>query len=139
MGLEGDGRLSHVTWASEATGEKPRFATEHLFVMIGADPCTNWLHDCVDFDSNGFVQTSSGSAERGPFGPWVSITSGFIPATMISVFALAHFDYGPIPFGVPKMSATVFVRTDIRNRPIGETSAYFGTLGRRDLGAGHSV
>lgn len=34
--------------------------------MIGADPCTNWLHDCVDLDSNGFVQTS-GSADRGPF------------------------------------------------------------------------
>jgi thioredoxin reductase (NADPH) len=65
--LEGNGRLSHVTWVSQATGEKTRFATEHLFVMIGADPCTNWLRDCVDLDSNGFVQTSSGSADRGPF------------------------------------------------------------------------
>lgn len=67
VGLEGEARLSQVTWASQVTGENTRFATEHLFVMIGADPCTNWLRDCVDLDSNGFVQTSSGSADRGPF------------------------------------------------------------------------
>jgi len=27
---------------------------------------------------------------------------------MISVFALTHFDYGPVPFYVPKMSIDVF-------------------------------
>jgi hypothetical protein len=26
----------------------------------------------------------------------------------ISVFALTHFDYGPVPFYVPKMSSDVF-------------------------------
>lgn len=59
--------LGHVTWQSRATGEQIRFATEHLFVMIGADPCTTWLRDCVDLDSHGFVRTSSGSEDRGPF------------------------------------------------------------------------
>ena len=67
VALEGEGRLSHVTWESLLTGEKTRFGTEHLFVMIGADPCTKWLPDCVDLDSHGFVQTSSGSTDRGPF------------------------------------------------------------------------
>jgi thioredoxin reductase (NADPH) len=65
--LEGDTHLSHVTWRSRVTGEDTRFATEHLFVMIGADPCTKWLVDCVDLDPNGFVCTSSGSGDRGPF------------------------------------------------------------------------
>jgi thioredoxin reductase (NADPH) len=69
VALEGDRRLSHVTWAARATGDTTRFATEHLFVMIGADPCTEWLRDCVDLDSNGFVQTSARSSDRvrGPF------------------------------------------------------------------------
>lgn len=67
VGLEGDSRLSHVTWASQVSGKKTRFATKHLFVMIGADPCTTWLRNCVDLDSHGFVQTSSGSGDRGPF------------------------------------------------------------------------
>lgn len=67
VGLEGEAHLSHVTWQSRATGDKIRFATERLFVMIGADPCTTWLRDCVDLDSHGFVRTSSGSEDRGPF------------------------------------------------------------------------
>jgi thioredoxin reductase (NADPH) len=65
--LEGSTHLSHVTWQSGATGEKTRFQAEHLFVMIGADPCTSWLRDCVDLDANGFVRTSSGSEDRGFF------------------------------------------------------------------------
>jgi thioredoxin reductase (NADPH) len=67
VNLEGESRLSHVTWASRLTGEKTRLAMEHLFVMIGADPCTTWLRDCVDLDSHGFVRTSSGSEDHGPF------------------------------------------------------------------------
>lgn len=47
-----------------AAGEITRFETEHLFVMIEADPCTAWLRECVDLDSSGFVRTSFGSEER---------------------------------------------------------------------------
>lgn len=65
--LEGDSHLNHVTWQSSATGEKTRFQTEHLFVMIGADPCTTWLKDCVDLDASGFVRTSLGSEDHGLF------------------------------------------------------------------------
>lgn len=65
--LEGETHLSHVTWCRRDTGEDSRVATEHLFVMIGADPCTKWLRDCVELDSKGFVRTSSGSENRGPF------------------------------------------------------------------------
>jgi len=67
VGLEGETHLSHVTWRSRSTGEDSRLAAQHLFVMIGADPCTKWLPDCVELDSNGFVRTSSGSEHSGPF------------------------------------------------------------------------
>ncbi len=65
--LGGSPRLSHLTWRSGATSGTTVFESEHLFVMIGADPCTKWLKDCVDLDANGFVKTSSGSEDRGPF------------------------------------------------------------------------
>ena len=67
VSLEGTTHLSRVTWRSGVTGEKTHFETEHLFTMIGAVPCTAWLRDCVDLDANGFVRTSSGSEDRGPF------------------------------------------------------------------------
>ena len=67
VGLEGETHLSHVTWRSLDTGEDSRLAAEHLFVMIGADPCTEWLPDCVELDSKGFVRTSSASEHCGPF------------------------------------------------------------------------
>jgi thioredoxin reductase (NADPH) len=67
VGVDGDSHLSQVTWQSKDTGEETHFETGHLFVMIGADPCTTWLRGCVDLDANGFVRTSSKSEERGPF------------------------------------------------------------------------
>jgi thioredoxin reductase len=65
--LEGETRLSHVTWRSDGAEGDTRFATEHLLIMIGADTCTKWLRECVDLDPGGFVRTSSGSEDRGVF------------------------------------------------------------------------
>jgi thioredoxin reductase (NADPH) len=67
VSVEGNTHLSAITWQSRATGERTRVETEHLFVMIGADPCTEWLKGCVDLDANGFVRTSSGPEDRGLF------------------------------------------------------------------------
>src|SRR5262249_32322314 len=67
VGLEGETHLSHVTCRSRNTGEDSRLAAQHLFVMIGADPSTKWLPDCVELDSNGFVRTSTGREHSSPF------------------------------------------------------------------------
>jgi len=67
VALEGDTHLSHVTWRSLNTADDHRLAADHLFVMIGADPCTKWLPSCVEMDSKGFVRTSSASENSGPF------------------------------------------------------------------------
>ena len=34
-------------------------ATGALFVMIGADPCTDWLAGALDLDERGFVRTAA--------------------------------------------------------------------------------
>jgi thioredoxin reductase (NADPH) len=74
--LEGNGHLSAVRLAG---GKPEEIATKSLFLFIGADPNTNWLHGCVDLDNKGFVLTGTGldpslleserwqSAGRAPF------------------------------------------------------------------------
>ncbi|HEX5963089.1 MAG TPA: FAD-dependent oxidoreductase [Gemmatimonadales bacterium] len=58
-GLEGNGRLSAVQVKS-ADGGQETLATNSLYLFIGADPNTGWLHGCVDLDRKGFVLTGNG-------------------------------------------------------------------------------
>ena len=58
-GLEGNGHLSAVQVKS-ANGGQESLATNSLYLFIGADPNTEWLHGCVDLDRKGFVLTGNG-------------------------------------------------------------------------------
>jgi thioredoxin reductase (NADPH) len=55
--LEGNGHLSAVQLQG---GKVERIDTRSLFLFIGADPNTSWLHGCVELDSKGFVVTGTG-------------------------------------------------------------------------------
>jgi thioredoxin reductase (NADPH) len=55
--LEGNGHLSAVQLKG---GQADRIETRSLFLFIGADPNTSWLHGCVELDSKGFVLTGNG-------------------------------------------------------------------------------
>jgi thioredoxin reductase (NADPH) len=55
-GLEGNGHLSAVH-VKNGKGEQQTFRTNSLYLFIGADPNTSWLHGCVELDKNGFVLT----------------------------------------------------------------------------------
>jgi thioredoxin reductase (NADPH) len=55
--LEGDGRLERVTWQDRKTGEKSTHAVQHVFVMTGASPRTEWLQGSVALDDKGFILT----------------------------------------------------------------------------------
>jgi thioredoxin reductase (NADPH) len=55
--LEGDDRLRKVTWASRDTSEGETRSIGNVFVMIGAEPNTDWLDGCLDLDAKGFIQT----------------------------------------------------------------------------------
>jgi thioredoxin reductase (NADPH) len=58
-GLEGNGHLNAVQVKS-ANGGQETLATNSLYLFIGADPNTDWLHGCVDLDRKGFVLTGNG-------------------------------------------------------------------------------
>ncbi|MCE5317970.1 MAG: hypothetical protein LLG04_11520, partial [Parachlamydia sp.] len=41
------------------TGNVEAHDIRHLFLMMGATPCTNWLKGCVALDEKGFIKTGS--------------------------------------------------------------------------------
>ena len=57
VALDGDDRLRSVTWRGpEGTESRP---LGHVFLMIGAQPNSEWLSDCVALDDKGFVKTGT--------------------------------------------------------------------------------
>jgi thioredoxin reductase (NADPH) len=54
--LQGQDQLSRVTWK---TGDKEAETHDigHVFLMMGALPCTSWLNSCIALDGKGFVRT----------------------------------------------------------------------------------
>ena len=68
--LQGDGRLRQVTWRHRDTGAAETQSINNMFVMIGAEPNTDWLDGCLELDAKGFVVTgraADGSALASPF------------------------------------------------------------------------
>ncbi|WP_199097582.1 FAD-dependent oxidoreductase [Dyella sp. ASV21] len=55
VALEGDDRLRTVTWRHRDSGELTQRPVGNMFVMIGAEPNTDWLGDCLALDPHGFV------------------------------------------------------------------------------------
>jgi thioredoxin reductase (NADPH) len=56
-GLAGDDCLRSVTWQNKTTGETSTHPIEHVFIMTGASPRTDWLRGCVALDQKGFILT----------------------------------------------------------------------------------
>lgn len=55
--LTGERTLRQIGWTDRRTGEKTVVDAGALFVMIGAEPNTDWLRGCIDLDDSGFVLT----------------------------------------------------------------------------------
>jgi thioredoxin reductase (NADPH) len=55
--LAGDQFLREVTWTNRDTGESETRRVSNIFVMIGAEPNTDWLDGCLELDPKGFIVT----------------------------------------------------------------------------------
>jgi thioredoxin reductase (NADPH) len=53
------GQLDRIRWRNRLSGEEAEKPSRHLFLFIGADPATGWLHGCVSLDAKGFVRTGA--------------------------------------------------------------------------------
>ncbi|MEA2763185.1 MAG: thioredoxin reductase [Gemmatimonadaceae bacterium] len=54
--LEGNGHLERVQWRTDHSPAETR-DIQHVFVMTGAAPTTDWLRGCVTLDPQGFIKT----------------------------------------------------------------------------------
>ncbi|WP_040339806.1 FAD-dependent oxidoreductase [Candidatus Blastococcus massiliensis] len=79
VGGGGDGWLDHLVLRDRSSGELEKVGAYGLFLMIGAQPHTQWLPPTVERDAAGFVVTGSelGDDAVGTFGrrPMVQETS----------------------------------------------------------------
>jgi thioredoxin reductase (NADPH) len=58
-GAYGHGRLEAISVRDSPTGQEHTYPAAGLFVLIGADPHSDWLADVVERDSQGFLLTDS--------------------------------------------------------------------------------
>jgi thioredoxin reductase (NADPH) len=68
--LAGDELLREVAWTDRRTGARETHRIGSVFVMIGADPNTEWLDGCLALDPKGFVVTGlpeNGAAAPSPY------------------------------------------------------------------------
>ncbi|MGH8825420.1 MAG: FAD-dependent oxidoreductase [Jiangellaceae bacterium] len=67
VGAEGQGRLETLVVRDRATGEQSRVAAAALFVLIGAEPHTDWLPSRVERDDWGYILTGSDLLRGGTY------------------------------------------------------------------------
>jgi thioredoxin reductase (NADPH) len=60
--VHGNGRLEHAELRSRADGAVERVAVTAVFVMIGADPCTEAVQLKLDLDEAGYIRCGEGAA-----------------------------------------------------------------------------
>jgi thioredoxin reductase (NADPH) len=65
VGAGGDGHLERLTLRHRDTGDTETAPADGLFVLIGAQPFTQWLPEAVRRDQWGFILTGPDAAERG--------------------------------------------------------------------------
>jgi len=94
VALEGDGRLEHVSWKHRNTGEVSRHAIQHVFIMTGASPRTEWLRGCLALDDKGFVLTGP---EMSQHAQWPLTRAPFLLETSLpGVFAVGDVRAGNV-------------------------------------------
>jgi thioredoxin reductase (NADPH) len=59
VGARGDGRLEELT-LRHASGGRETVPADGVFVLIGGQPCSDWLPEEVERDERGFILTGSG-------------------------------------------------------------------------------
>jgi thioredoxin reductase (NADPH) len=68
--LAGDTALRLITCRNRQTEESESLPVAGLFVMIGAEPNTEWVQGCLDLDGSGFILTGrdvSGTVLNSPY------------------------------------------------------------------------
>lgn len=89
----GDGHLERLTLRDNTTGCTRDVPAAGLFILIGAEPRTDWLPDEVERDEGGYVRTGSDiSPDRWP----LDRTPAAFETSMPAVFAAGDVRAGSV-------------------------------------------
>jgi thioredoxin reductase (NADPH) len=97
-GGAGQGRLERLTLTDLESGAAETVAAAALFVLIGAEPRTQWLPDAVQRDRSGFVVTGTDLLQGGrPDEQWpLRRLPMFLESSLPGVFAVGDVRHGSI-------------------------------------------
>jgi thioredoxin reductase (NADPH) len=88
----GDGRLEHLELRDQRSGQVERVPAAGLFVLIGAEPFTDWLPEAVGRDRWGFIFTGPDTGET-----WPQERAAFLFETSLpGVFAVGDVRHGSV-------------------------------------------
>jgi len=87
--------VESVRWRHRDTDREETRAIRHVFLFLGADPCTEWLKDCdVAVDDKGFVKT--GLDSRPAIAASRSVTGLPLETSVPGVFAIGDVRAGSV-------------------------------------------
>jgi thioredoxin reductase (NADPH) len=85
---QGTGRLERLTLRDNRGGATQTARADALFVLIGANPRTQWLQETIDCDRQGYVLTGHDLAVAGPAASWpLARPPLFLETSIPGVFA----------------------------------------------------
>jgi len=90
--LEGGEHLERIRWRNAQIGTQSVLETQHVFVMTGADPNTEWLNGSIELDGPGFIKTGS---DVGPGWP-LRRTPYLLETSLPGIFAVGDIRAGSI-------------------------------------------
>jgi len=96
VALDGDAQLERVTWQDKKTGETSTHDIQHVFIMTGASPRTDWLKGCLLLDSKGFVLTGRDLDSVDGFNWPLPRTPQMLETSMPGVFAVGDVRAGNV-------------------------------------------
>jgi thioredoxin reductase (NADPH) len=98
IGIEGGEALEAVRWKNKLTGEEARHPVRHVFIFIGAVPCTDYLHASIARDAQGYIKTGTALApeDRARYHDVDERPPQFLETSWPNVFAIGDVRAGSL-------------------------------------------